>query len=189
MKTTAICILAGVLALGLVLVWSGAGVAYDTYTGTYCAVCHPGFHNKGALHDLHVTALTNNCNLCHPSGAGSKPVSTHSAGDATAYSCAGCHGRDYGGTVGVKAAGLRRHHANLNPPVTRCADCHTSDPVDLAFENVFPPHYGRSDVKLTSSCNDNLDNDGDMLYDNSDPDCSVPVDKSTWGSVKALYKN
>lgn len=159
--------------------------AYPTYTDTQCATCHPGFQGKGALHDVHQSAFTNNCNMCHPSGPGSKPVATASAGDATAFSCLGCHGRDYGPSIGIQAAGLRRHHANASPPVS-CSPCHDSDPTPLG-ENILPPHYGRSDVSLDSSCDDLLDNDGDFAVDTADDDCTTAVEASSWSRIKALF--
>jgi hypothetical protein len=183
---TATYVFTGVLAMVLLAVWSSAGMAYSTYTGSQCAVCHSGFVNKGALHDLHTDLFaSNNCDMCHPTSPGSKPVSTSSAGDATAFSCLGCHGRDYGGAVGLQAAGLRLHHANANPPVTSCGFCH-SDPVPRGEADT-PPHYGRPDLNLSLSCGDALDNDGDFAYDGGDTDCTSPTDHSTWGRIKALF--
>ena len=179
----------GLFALGFLLVSSDRSTAYLNYANTpdtWCAECHPGFQGKGALHDVHVNTFTNNCNLCHPSGPGSKPVRTFSAGDPTALSCLGCHGRDYG-PDGIQAAGLRVHHANASPPVLICAGCHSTDPVPFA-ESTIPPHYGRGDVSLTSSCADNLDNDGNFDYDGADASCQVPVHETSWGQIKALYK-
>ena len=168
--------------LGLTIA-AGQVVAYSDYTDSQCATCHSGFKDKGALHDVHQNALTNNCNMCHPNGAGSKPVSTSNAGDATTFSCLGCHGRDYGGTVGMQAAGLRLHHANSG---ISCSPCHDSDPAPLG-ENILPAHYGRADVTLVLSCDDSLDNDGDLSVDGDDLDCSTAVEESTWSTLKTLY--
>lgn len=173
-----------IVAVLAVLMWAAAGMAYDTYSGTQCSVCHSGFQGKGPLHDLHLTFISNNCGMCHPSSPGSTPVSTSEANDATSLSCLGCHGRDYG-AFGYQAAGLRAHHAAHG--VTVCNDCHRFDPQPLP-ENVLPPHFGRSDVSLTSSCSDNLDNDGDDLYDDLDTDCALPVEETTWGRIKAFYQ-
>ena len=85
----------------------------------------------------------------------------------------------------MQAAGLRLHHANTGTTV--CASCHPSDPVPLA-ENIAPPHYGRPDVSLTSSCGDLLDNDGNLDYDLADVACPVPVEATSWGRIKALYQ-
>jgi len=187
MRNTVNSVLIGALALGFLLITSDRSAAYSAYTNSTCASasCHPGFQSKGALHDIHQPAFTNNCNLCHPSGPGSKPVSTFSAGDATAFSCLGCHGRDYGGSIGRQSAGLRAKHAAAG--ITSCGGCHPSDPTPL-FEDVLPPHYGRGDVTLTSSCMDNLDNDGNGFVDSADPNCPIPVEKTTWGKIKSLYQ-
>jgi len=172
-------------ATAVILVASG-GFAYDDYTDTQCATCHPGFVDRDPLHDSHMTFYTsNNCGMCHPTNPGSKPVNTSVASDATTSSCLGCHGRDYGGTTGQQAAGLRVLHEAAGQS---CFGCHPGDPTP-AGENVNPPHYGRSDLNLTTACNDGLDNDGDGVRDGADPDCQVPVEPSTWGRVKALYQN
>jgi len=174
----------GVLALGILVVFADQSAAYNAYTGSTCAACHPSFQSRGALHDLHLTFI-NNCGMCHPSNPGSLPVSTSTASDPTTSSCLGCHGRDYGGTEGQQAAGLRLHH--LNSGVNSCGGCHPSDPVP-APENVNPVHYGRPDVTLVSACADNLDNDGNLAYDGSDPACPVPVEATSWGRIKSLYE-
>jgi hypothetical protein len=166
------------------VIWASAGIAYDEYTDSMCSSCHDGFVDKGPLHDTH-TAITGTCTMCHPSNPGSKPVSTSQASDGTAYSCLGCHGRDYGGSTGVQAAGLRAHHAVSG--ITICGGCHSGDPAPLA-ETVLPPHYSRGDVNVIDTCADNLDNDGDDIYDDLDEDCGLPVENTTWGRVKALYK-
>jgi len=105
------------------------------------------------------------------------------AADNTTTSCLGCHGRDYGGSTGQQAAGLRAFHLSRGHD---CSGCHPGDPTPLG-ENVDPPHYARSDINITNACSDNLDNDGDGVKDAADPDCQVPVEPSTWGRVKALY--
>ena len=65
-----------------------------------------------------------------------------------------------------------------------------------------PPYYGRSDVNITGPClvssesggedwngdGLGLDNDGDLLYENADPDCGTPVESATWGQIRALYR-
>jgi hypothetical protein len=175
-----------VLALAAIAaaLWAGSGLAYDTYTDTMCSSCHSGFESKGALHDVHTSFISSSCTMCHPTSPGSKPVNTSSAGDAASYSCLGCHGRDYGGSTGMQAAGLRAHHAANGVGI--CGGCHGGDPTPLG-ENIAPPHYSFGSVSL-SVCSDNLDNDGDDAYDGDDSDCSVAVDETTWGKIKALYK-
>lgn len=172
------------VTLGFLLLGAESGLTYDEYSGSQCETCHSSFVDRGALHDTHV-GFTGNCRMCHPGSPGSKPVSTSTASDATTFSCLGCHGRDYG-PAGLQAAGLRTHHANNG--VTGCSVCHGSDPTPVP-EDSLPPHYGRSDVSLTDPCADMLDNDGDNLYDAGDSDCTTPVEPSTWGRIKALYKS
>ncbi len=184
MRTSAIIFTVGAVALALILTGTSTTLAYDKYTDSQCAMCHSGFVGKGALHDTH-TAITNTCTMCHPSNPGSKPVSTWEASDGTAFSCLGCHGRDYGSTTSRQAAGLRLHHANSG--ISICAVCHPSDPVPLA-ETVAPPHYARGDVNVTDSCSDGLDNDGDLFTDSGDSDCQVAVETTTWSRIKAMYK-
>jgi hypothetical protein len=107
-----------------------------------------------------------------------------------AIGCAGCHGRAEPGAGGaVKGSGLRQHHDRNG--ITECRTCHTdANPASFtpAGENVSPPYYFTPDAahpnKPTNSCNANgsessaapplgLDNDGDNIYDSSDPDCSA----------------
>jgi len=173
-----------VLFAGAMMLFSSSGYAYNEYSGSQCETCHGNFGGFGeALHDQHLT-FTSNCGMCHPGSPGSTPVNTSTASDGTAFSCAGCHGRDYSGTV--EAAGLRVFH--LDQRGVSCAPCHNGDPSPPMAENVLPPHYTRGDVSLTDSCADNLDNDGDGPRDGSDSDCASPVEESTWGAIKALYE-
>lgn len=172
-------------AVAAIALWCYAGPAmtYSAYTDSQCSSCHSGFVDKGPLHDTHTSFISSSCNMCHPSGPGSKPVSTSSAGMAGTYSCLGCHGNDYGGSTGMQAAGLRAHHAAHS---VSCSGCHSGDPAPIA-ENVAPPHYALSAVNL-DTCSDNLDNDGDDDYDMIDINCAVPVEETTWGRIKSLYK-
>jgi hypothetical protein len=84
--------------------------------------------------------------------------------------CAGCHGRleDSAADIG---AGLRAHHtiagAPPDPSGLTCAACHGGDPTPVG-EHVLPPFYAALSL---DACADNLDNDGDDLYDGSDPNC------------------
>jgi len=184
MKTTGIGTIMCLAAVAMMLVGPSA-FAYPTYSGTPCANCHQPFNDGSALHDLHLSVLSDtNCQLCHPTLPGSTPVGTQTAADPTSFSCAGCHGRDYGGSV--DAVGLRVFHVTQRGQ--SCSPCHNSDPASLS-ENVNPPHYSRpKDVSLTDACMDNLDNDGDGQVDGNDPDCQVPVETTTWGRIKALYQ-
>jgi hypothetical protein len=163
-------------------------MAYPNYNGTpACDDCHPGFIGGfgGPLHQLHYSAMTNDCQNCHINPGDNPPLSN----------CAGCH-------VGT---GLRLHHTNAGAPPDGnglfCATCHPGDPAPPP-ENVPPPYYFLASVFVQDPCfatpappgedfdgdGLGLDNDGDLLYDQNDPDCSsVPTEKSTWGRIKALY--
>lgn len=184
MKRYAIGIAVVLFAAALALI-SVEGHAYNAYSNTQCSNCHGSFQNRGTLHDVH-TGFISDCGICHPSNPGSTPVSTFQGNDPANYSCLGCHGRDYGGATGMQSAGLRAFH--LNQQSVNCTSvCHGSDPSPLG-ENIDPVQYGYASVSITNACSDNLDNDGDGLRDANDPDCSTPVEPSTWGRVKALYR-
>lgn len=194
----------GVLLLGVVLVAAitislstSDTVAYNTYHGSgNCFSCHPGFDNRGPLHDLHVgnNQMTGNCGLCHVS-TGDDPM-LGSSGDDPSHSCNGCH----------MGPGLRAHHINAGAPpdgngYTCTSVCHSSDPTPPG-EDMLPPYYSRADVNVDAPCDTTappgedwdgdgfgLDNDGDLQYDASDPDCaSVQVELMTWGKAKAIYR-
>lgn len=176
--------------------------AYETYSTdrntTNCAACHGNFRSgtyasqvDGSswgtnLHDGHrgASMLSSDCNVCHQ-GSSRFPVSL-SASNGTApfnASCNACHGRPADG-----GAGLRQHHHRSG--ITECSGCH-GDSNPAAFtpvgENVQPAGYFTPDpahpTKPTDACNTGgaesrfgsargLDNDGDLLYDASDPDCA-----------------
>jgi PKD repeat protein len=189
--------------------WAGDASAFESYhdpnqndTG-YCSDCHPGFAGgrSDVTHALHTGGsdpVTTNCDLCHTGSGRDNPLTMWSTGDADdGQGCAGCHGRDYGETVGAdyrgfpitglpksSGYGLRRHHANNG--ITQCESCHGV--VAIEPENVSPAYYARADVSLGGSpmnpctnedtANDadalGLDNDGDLLYDADDADCLEP---------------
>jgi hypothetical protein len=94
---------------------------------------------------------------------------------------------DNGTTFGW-GAGLRLHHLNANAPPDAngdlCSDCHTNDPAPSP-ESTVPVYYLRADVNVKDPCssttadgedvsgdNQGLDNDGDLVYDEADSDCS-----------------
>jgi hypothetical protein len=178
-----------IIALVALATWAPNAGAYRTYqsaddVGDKCSECHPGFQNSSdPTHQLHVSAMTGNCALCHPSNPGSLPVSTSSSADGE--SCIGCHEEN----------GLRLHHTNegVEPDSSglSCTTCHQSDPTPAAEDIVDAntrPYYLRADVDLSDPCvvapidggedySDDelgLDNDGDLLYDGNDPDCEAP---------------
>lgn len=144
------------------------------------------------LHDVHRQGmLTGDCSTCHNS-SGRFPVFLNSSVGGVnlpAISCVGCHGRDEddGGdpVFEGRGAGLRQHHYNTG--ITLCVNCHLdSSPANYTpvGEDVLPPYYFTPDTahpdKPTDPCADafvaggiaGLDNDGDVLYDASDPDCA-----------------
>ncbi|MHC4083346.1 MAG: GC-type dockerin domain-anchored protein [Planctomycetota bacterium] len=172
-----------------------SSLAYPRYTEG-CQVCHGDFTDgtspKGTVfpsnskHEMHRgnQNMNTECDLCHIQ-QGDNPFMALSAGtpDNPGVGCVGCHGRDYGGAVGNSGVGLRAHHF-IND-VTVCAGCHPNDPDPLP-ENILPTYYGTVDTDADDSCNqgpaflenwsvgdtEGLDNDGDNLYDEDDPDCS-----------------
>ncbi|MFV1964641.1 MAG: hypothetical protein ACC628_04410 [Pirellulaceae bacterium] len=160
----------------VVLAWSGLWAAdaagFETYASfgaavgseADCSLCHPGFlGGPGApLHDLHLT-LTSNCSHCHVT-----PGDIPKVGLTGNTGCVGCHGRledDMGQPLGGLGAGLRLHHKNAGVSFS-CEDCHTADPTPVG-EQVLPPFFASLGLDPSS---DNLDNDGDLLVDASDPD-------------------
>ncbi|MHC4141971.1 MAG: hypothetical protein ACYSUF_08875 [Planctomycetota bacterium] len=167
--------------------------------GGYCVDCHGDFDGptspKGTLfpedskHEMHRGAshMNTECALCHMTAdppAGDVPFTYQSLGtvDTPGFGCVGCHGRDYGGKW-PNGVGLRQHHELHD--VTQCQNCH-GNPAPLP-ENIDPPYYGSPDTNADDSCNqapgflenwsvnnpEGLDNDGDDLYDENDPDCAV----------------
>jgi hypothetical protein len=131
--------------------------------------------------------MATDCNLCHLTGDNQNPYTYQSDGTAAnpGLGCIGCHGRDYGGSIGNSGAGLRMHHTTAGESL--CAGCHFDDPDPLP-EDVLPVYYGTVDTNADDPCNvapdflenwslldtEGLDNDGDGLYDGDDPDCGGP---------------
>ncbi len=114
----------------------------------------------------------------------------------------------------MTGAGLRQHHWNAGETVCGNAGCHPGDSNPSVFstvdEIVLPPYYTNPGTFFATipdhSCNllgfgysediagvalGGLDNDGDGVYDTNDTDCAsvVPVDDSTWGRIKALFRS
>jgi hypothetical protein len=151
------------------------------------------------LHNIHRHIMLDKlsrsrCSVCHQE-EGRYPVRLNSSSttDFEPIACMGCHGRDEDDeaqgfpTPGGRGAGLRQHHTNAG--VKECMTCHAdANPANYTpvGENVLPPYYFTPDPefpnKPTDPCNahgeedyagsrEGLDNDGDGLYDNRDPDC------------------
>jgi predicted CXXCH cytochrome family protein len=152
--------------------------AYPTYENLEsglpgCVLCHPQFQNDGPIHEQHLS-LTFSCFRCHE--AHSFPPKAVSLSNDGIKGCVGCHGRseDSGndGPYDGLGAGLRQQHAISG--VTTCASCHSDTNSYIPVgENVSPPFYLAEGL---NSCNDLLDNDGDLLYDGNDPDCALDTD-------------
>jgi hypothetical protein len=149
--------------------------------------------------DGHLTVISD-CSVCH--GAGFYPVSTFDSASAEfGMSCLGCHGRFETALGLFEASGLRQHH--YNEGITSCAGCHPLDSNPASYtpegEDILPPYYdvNLAVVALTDPCNPGgvgedfaaatagLDNDGDLLYDEADPDCVVPPEgcEFDWPSI------
>ncbi len=183
------------VVLGSLAIITASSMGYDRYNSG-CQTCHGGFLTnvspQGTIfpeankHQMHRSSnyMGTKCALCHMSGTYTNPYIGQSAGTANnpGVGCTGCHGHDYGGSIGNNGAGLRKHH--LTNGVTVCLTCHSNDPIPLG-EGVKPTYYGTVDTKCADPCNSGplfkenwsvgdttgLDNDGDNLYDQADPDC------------------
>jgi hypothetical protein len=154
------------------MVWTPPAEAYEFYLngGPSCSTCHPTFQSFGELHVRHL-GFIGECLACHITTPGATPVPTHEDPPVDGYvGCVGCHGREPTPSTGVDwAAGLREHHTISG--IGECAGCHPNDPEPIP-EDVPPLYYGDSTITTqTDTCADNLDNDGDDLYDGDDPDC------------------
>ncbi len=149
--------------------------AYSTFGGG-CDTCHnTGDEFKGPgklLHDLHNTFVSS-CTRCHNS-VGDNPVTSLTA-DTPDRGCVGCHGRfEDAGNDSISeglGAGLRQYHENKGES---CGGCHSDNVPGGDYtpvgEAVFPPFYPEEGFL---PCTDGLDNDGNLLADGKDPDCSV----------------
>ncbi|UCE86041.1 MAG: hypothetical protein JSU66_17230 [Deltaproteobacteria bacterium] len=168
-----------------------------------CVTCHGDFQavpyaQGGWAGDLmglaggdgHLSVI-GSCNVCH-GGGGFYPTSTLDSNGVDGQfgmSCLGCHGRFETLLGSTESSGLRQHHYNSG--VTQCEGCHPLDSNPASYtpegEDILPPYYdlNLSVVSLTDPCNpggagedfaggpEGLDNDGDLLYDEADPDCAV----------------
>ena len=195
----------GALVFLAMMLWAPSAHAYKWYdngSGTGCVSCHTGFVNAGALHFQHYNQFgITDCNLCHQSGGGTKPVLTYWSGPGGGYGCAGCHGQDYGETSpnsGLPKAtsyGLRQVHVANGETTCGTSGCHqpgalgAPNPFPTLFgENVAPPYFQPMFSGLTDPCSSQqedlpfdldsvgLDNDGDGARDYpADSDCPVPA--------------
>ena len=196
------------LAVSLcVMVWAGPSQAYQRYrdpiTGNgNCSACHGVFTGstspKGTVfpsnskHEMHRGAANMNtdCALCHLSTDNRNPYTKLSdgVGSVSGVGCTGCH----------NPLGLRAHHAANG--ITLCAGCHDDTGLTPPAENVAPPYYGTAYTRARNPANPvaaaktnenwsigdflGLDNDGDNLYDMTDPD-NAPATGLWAGAVDA----
>jgi hypothetical protein len=162
----------------LLAVWGTNVTAFETYEDG-CVQCHP-FDEIGFVgvtpHDLHTETVTNDCFVCHATIADNPSVVL--SGPNNERGCVGCHGRvEDMGSDGISAglgAGLIQHHTNAG--IGSCGNCHTNaDPQTYTpvGEDVLPPFYVDGVAQVNDPCADFLDNDGDLLYDEQDPDCAT----------------
>jgi hypothetical protein len=166
--------------------------AYQRYNDG-CQTCHGAFTDStspkgtnfgaaGNKHDMHRGAsyMNTDCNLCHTTGDNRNPFLKSSDGltGITGRGCTGCH----------NGPGLRTHHRTTG--ASSCSGCHPSPEAPPA-ENTNPPYYGTSATEANNACNPvatanlnenwstgdflGLDNDGDNLYDTSDPNCQSAI--------------
>jgi len=159
----------------------------------------------GNLHNIHRTdMLSGDCDTCHI-GDDKFPVLLNQSNGGNGFepiSCMGCHGIDPEDPLQRPwwGAGLRAHHTNAGVGPDNnddtCMSCHTDDPTP-APEDTLPSYYFTPDAnhpeKPDNPCNPaslnypesfagadiGTDNDGDLLYDENDPDCSGPTPTST----------
>jgi len=186
-RKSSLAVAVGALLVGVMS--GGSALAYDQYNSG-CNSCHGAFtdgtspkgstfpsNDKHAMHRA-ATNMNTDCNLCHRADDGRNPYIGSSDGTALnpGIGCTGCHA----------AAGLRLHHVSSGTTV--CLDCHSTDPPP-APENVKPVYYGTADTNAANPCNptatvgvnenwttngfEGSDNDGDLIYDMADPDCSA----------------
>jgi cysteine-rich repeat protein len=174
----------------IALMFLGHSRAYERYNDG-CQDCHGSFTSattqksppptfpSGDKHEMHRASSSMNadCDLCHTQGDGRDPFigSSNGTNSNPGLGCTGCHNE----------LGLRLHH--LNRGVNDCQGCHSSDPTPPG-EDTLPVYYGvGADSDVDNPCNTvaqaninenwtigdllGLDNDGDLLYDQNDPDC------------------
>ena len=151
-------------------------------SASYCAICHqpPSGTPRSPVYIGLSAGITGyspvSCLGCHGRLQDAKGAGACVVGSASTINPANCG----------SGAGLRKHHASAGETV--CAVCHTNDGVVLG-ESIQPAYYFTPDAahpsKPVDACNAaaspgnenkfglaGLDNDGDLLYDGADPDCT-----------------
>lgn len=171
--------------------------------------------NWGNLHNLHRnTMLSGDCDACHLDDDEFPVLLSSSAGGngLAPISCAGCHGNEEDHSEANPdwpqsgyGAGLRQHHYNAG--VTNCANCH-QDAVPANFtpvgEGALPTYYADPGtghpMMPTDACNQDssedfagspagLDNDGDLVYDGADSDCTATATPDRPAEQALLIQN
>ena len=160
--------------------------AYQRYADG-CNSCHGTFTGStspkgtvfggGNKHEMHRNSsfMGTACGLCHVTDGDNASMSTsRGSGTVAGSGCTGCH----------NAAGLRNHHRTTG--ASSCS-CHGASAEAAPAESTQPPYYGTTATRANNACNPvatanlnenwsvgdfrGLDNDGDNLYDLSDPNC------------------
>ncbi len=164
-----------IAVLSAVVYFAAGASAYETFESTGgggdCLACHSSFKGFGALHGQH-TDMISSCTVCHVNVGDNPKITLDPDVDR---GCVGCHGRieDGGNDWGSDGfgAGLRQRHENTGN--ANCGGCHSdedSSSYTPVGEDVVPLFYGT--VAQLDPCTDTLDNDGDLLVDANDPDCT-----------------
>jgi len=153
--------------------------------------------------------LSGDCATCHyqPGNNNEFPVLLNVSGGGDGLDpigCMGCHGIDPQDPMHPNGwgAGLRAHHLNAgvgpdnNGKTCASAGCHPTDPTPQP-EGTLPSYYlnpGNNHPNMpTDACNPasagypenfagantGTDNDGDLIYDEADPDCAGPTPTPT----------
>ena len=175
-------------AIVILSLWAPRVMAYSDYNNG-CQNCHgswtggsyvsaaaqDGANWNTSLHSGHRAFAS--CSTCHVQ-IGDVPNIDGPSGDGL-DSCIGCHGREEdANNLGVgsgRGAGLRQHHW-VNG--IDCSGCHGDSNPNLftpVGEDVSAARYPNLNIDPCSDAvfgNYGLDNDGDNLYDDNDPDCS-----------------
>ena len=183
----------------LAAAWAFAYEDYSTNQPDHCAACHGDFQASSyqelapdgeiwpeGLHETHETMVNGDCNVCHQQGGRFPVILDSSRGGASLspISCVGCH----------RGAAQRQHHFRVG---VSCLSCHSdSDPANFTppGEDVLPTYYAEDpgivhENMPTDPCNPapdyvedfagvvgrGIDNDGDLVYDMDDTDCSGVV--------------
>jgi len=153
---------------------------YDN-AGQGCIQCH-SLNGGDALQfneSQHEGFVSDHCQYCHTNCNGGGVLFTYTS--CAGQGCRGCHGVN-NGTNYTWGTGLRLHHTRAGVPADangmRCADCHANDPPPMP-QSTLPVYYTNSDVTIKNPCLDHLDNAGNLMTDEVDPDCAFCIKSIT----------